>query len=80
MAKKPNGNAKANPKAKKAEVYAPKWGESVTIKIREGHALRDPSSLRKLQDGDVVTWTTHYQRALNNGALEVEPYKPVKPS
>jgi hypothetical protein len=60
--------------------YTPTLGDPVVVTIAEGHAVRDPLSLVKLADGDVVIWSTHFQRRLNEGSLTVSQYKPEKPT
>lgn len=67
----------------KKESYKPRPGEAVVITIAAANAIRDPLSLVKLTDGDVVIWSTHYQRRLNDGAFTtIAPYteKPTKSS
>lgn len=60
--------------------YKPRLGDPVVVTLAAGRRVRDPLSLVPLTDGDVVTWSTHFQRRLNEGAFTIAKYTPEKPT
>jgi hypothetical protein len=52
----------------------PCFGEPVVVEVVEGFRVRDPLSMRVINEPITVAWSVFFQRRLNDGTISIAPY------
>ncbi len=54
--------------------FAPSLGDPAVVEVLEGSRVRDPLSMRVIDEPKTVVWSVFFQRRLNDGSISVAPY------